>query len=877
MDARGGPSCRQSIPSTGLTVVVNPEKPSLDVIFVHGFTGHPERTWTHKRGDPGHQANEDDETAEQPSKIRKLGQFSKSHPEGPRPAIYWPRDLIPMTLPNSRVLVYGYDTHIRHKLGPPASQSTVYDIAWDFLVALEAGRRADASRPMLFIAHSLGGIIVKEMLRRSSSCRQLQSHLNGIFKSTVGIMFFGTPHGGADPRGILQRIAEMVFKIAGFSVNEQIVNTLLPTAERLRELRDEFGLMAQEQNWVIHSFQEQYGVTPLSGHKVVEDTSSYLNLPKIEVPEHIGRNHMEMCRFTGANDIEYGKVVSALHRISSSVSSQPRQRDIKLLTEKEINFLLNSLKFDQIDARQMTIGKAHTKTCKWLLENSKYVDWLDTTKYNEHHGFLWMKGKPGTGKSTLMKFALLNTRKTMKDRILISFFFNARGESLERSTTGLYRSLLLQLLERFPKLRNVFYFAGIESVSISASFQWSLETLKILIELAVQGLGENSALCFIDALDECEEYQVRDMISFFEYIGDLTVSAGVRLQVCFSSRHYPHITMRGGLDLVIEGQEGHNQDIANYLNSELKIGHSQIAHEIRREVQDKASNVFMWVVLVVRILNEEHDGGRIHALRRTLQEIPGDLHKLFLDILTRDSKNKNELILCIQWVLFATTPLTPEQLYFAILSGIEPEILSIWDSKEITQSTIRRFILNCSKGLAELTVSKVPKVQFIHESIKDFLVKDNGLKSIWPGIENNFQGQSHERLRHCCINYMNIDVVGLLQLDKSLPKASPGQAAALCSSVTDAFPFLEYAVCNVLYHADVAAGSGVAQEDFIQNFPLASWIYLDNLVKKQKARRYTKGASLLYLFAERDLSNLIRIYLDIPGFGNRPKYRIAIP
>ncbi|KAF2191246.1 hypothetical protein K469DRAFT_720242, partial [Zopfia rhizophila CBS 207.26] len=56
------------------------------------------------------------------------------------------------------------------------------------------------------------------------------------------IMFFGTPHGGADPRA------------AGFSVNEQIINTLLPSAERLRELRDEFGLMAPEQNWIIHSF-----------------------------------------------------------------------------------------------------------------------------------------------------------------------------------------------------------------------------------------------------------------------------------------------------------------------------------------------------------------------------------------------------------------------------------------------------------------------------------------------------------------------------------------------------------------------------------------------------------------------------------------------
>jgi ankyrin repeat protein len=600
-----------------------------------------------------------------------------------------------------------------------------------------------------------------------------------------------------------------------------------------------------------------------SGLQVVEDTSSYLNLPAIEISEHIGRNHMEMCRFTGLNDVEYRKVASALRRMTSSVCSQPKRGEKLSLNKEQKRMLLDSLRFDQIDARQMTIKKAHANTCKWLLKSFEYLDWFDATKLGEHHGFLWIKGNPGTGKSTLMKFALAHARKTMKDRIIISFFFNARGASLEKSTIGTYQSLLLQLLERLPALQCVFDSLGLSTLSINTSHQWSVESLKTLLEQAIQYLGESSTVCFIDALDECEEHQIRDMISFFEHVGELAVSAGIKFQVCFSSRHYPHITIRTGLELVLEGQEGHDQDITNYLDGELKIGYSKVAKQVRIELQEKASGIFMWVVLVVGILNKEHDSGRMHALRRRLREIPGDLHELFCDILTRDSHNRGELVLCVQWVLFAKQPLSPEQLYFAILSGDEPNALSGWDPDEITIDIIKRFILDSSKGLAEITKSKTPTVQFIHESVKDFLLKENGLENIWPGLGSNFQGQSHERLKHCCLNYMSIDVSTHLELSKSLPKASSQEAAALRKSATCAFPFLEYAVRNVLYHADVAAGSDIAQGNFIQTFQLADWVTLDNLFEKHEIRRHTQNVSLLYILAEGNMSNLIRVHPSI--------------
>ncbi|KAN0072879.1 hypothetical protein V8E54_008993 [Elaphomyces granulatus] len=103
--------------------------------------------------------------------------------------------------------------------------------------------------------------------------------------------------------------------------------------------------------------------------------------------------------------------------------------------------LIDLLQFDQIDARLMTLKTAQAKSCKWFLRKPEYTDWMCTEKLSEHHGFLWVKGKPGAGKSILMKFLFSNAKglaKANPNTIVISFFFNARGDHLEKSTIGLY-------------------------------------------------------------------------------------------------------------------------------------------------------------------------------------------------------------------------------------------------------------------------------------------------------------------------------------------------------------------------------------------------------------------------------------------------------
>lgn len=279
-----------------------------------------------------------------------------------------------------------------------------------------------------------------------------------------------------------------------------------------------------------------------------------------------------------------------------------------------------------------------------------------------------------------------------------------------------------------------------------------------------------------------------------------------RVRICFASRHYPHITVQGAANITLETQSGHSEDIASYLNSALLITNSPLAKHIRRDLQEKASGIFMWVVLVVDILNREYDAGRMHVLRKRIKELPKDLHELFRSILTRDSNNMDGLLLCMQWVLFSQQPLTPKQLYFAILSRLEPSNLARCHSNNISDDDTRRYILSNSKGLAESTKSKIPTVQLIHESVRDFLLKEDGLGKIKPDFSTNVVGQSHDTLKQCCLIYMRIEAV--TDLEESSHE-----------SVSREFPFLEYASQGLLYHTEQAQNHNLGQQHFLANFP----------------------------------------------------------
>ncbi|KAF2996051.1 hypothetical protein E8E13_003282 [Curvularia kusanoi] len=329
------------------------------------------------------------------------------------------------------------------------------------------------------------------------------------------------------------------------------------------------------------------------------------------------------------------------------------------LSEEHRKKIENSLHFRQRDARFLTIKLAQTRTCQWLYENSRYTNWLHANKIDHHQPFFWIKGKPGSGKSILMKHLFLNTKKAMSDSIVISFFFNARGEELEKTTSGLYRALLLQLLQKAPQTWTVFsddeYLdAKLDLVKQSG---WPDEVLRQIFVACLQELENERVICYVDALDECPEAAIREMISFFESIREMDSTGDFR--VCFSSRHYPEISIRTGVQLALEAEAEHVKDIALYIDANLNLSNDPQFEAIKAELLSKASGIFLWVHLVIPVLNKAYDSGRIKALQSELARTPIGLHELFADMVTRDQHSLGPFQLCIYIILFAAGPLEP--------------------------------------------------------------------------------------------------------------------------------------------------------------------------------------------------------------------------
>lgn len=166
------------------------------------------------------------------------------------------------------------------------------------------------TRPIIFVGHSLGGLVIKQALCKSTEYHQQNRYPDRepIVTHVAGIVFVGTPHRGSNKTSwgkIATNLASVIVK----DHNDRMITALSPGSEVLATLQDSFaGLLGQFK--ICSALEEKayrFG-------KVVDDVSASLGAAN-EIQKWIPANHLDMCKFSSAEDIGYQRIAGAIEEI----------------------------------------------------------------------------------------------------------------------------------------------------------------------------------------------------------------------------------------------------------------------------------------------------------------------------------------------------------------------------------------------------------------------------------------------------------------------------------------------------------------------------------------------------------------------------------
>ncbi|KAM0186933.1 hypothetical protein ACHAPI_011440 [Fusarium lateritium] len=341
--------------------------------------------------------------------------------------------------------------------------------------------------------------------------------------------------------------------------------------------------------------------------------------------------------------------------------------------------ILKSIRFNGIHERDDRVHLPHESTFRWLLEDdkttdkedplqaknrieeedmvamklksrTKYLNWLSSSEAIFH-----ISGKLGSGKSTLMKLlcthpqsrAQLQKWAGSRSLLISKFFFWKPGSDLQKSLSGLYRSLLYDILEAYPDL---IQYALPKVWKKVAKSPWQIQSrIDISADIFKSGLdrlistgpssmapGGNLRFCFfIDGLDECEECHGKDHIYLVKLLKDWVHSSGGKLKIVVSSRDY---------NVFLNGLPANQRlqlhqltwfDMRHYVRDSLEhLQNTGLQNYFLDAIPEKANGIFLWIALVVNEIRKKvEDDASQEQLLRLLDNLPPGIEALFQHIL----------------------------------------------------------------------------------------------------------------------------------------------------------------------------------------------------------------------------------------------------
>ncbi|KLU88847.1 hypothetical protein MAPG_07830 [Magnaporthiopsis poae ATCC 64411] len=593
----------------------------------------------------------------------------------------WPRDLLPEFVPNIRALCYQYYGSIQGTTSRAGIEEHARALLQQLRQKHPRGFGYEKQRPIIFVGHSLGGVIIKQAL--------IWTHLDPEYtylgRATCGVIFFATPHRLGGPEAG-ERFAERILhavvtqqgkpgpgavdavmaKLRRPPPSSVVIQEIKSNSKSLTRVTTEFQAVLKSLNVSVVNFYEGQATKGLDG-VVVSETDVLLDGADTQL---LPADHVGICRFckdpSGRRLFE--PVWKAFERLATGANGKP---------ESYRAALLKSLCTNEFHEYSKNI-RPTKGTCRWIQEKDEFRNWQNRTARK-----LWIHSNPAAGKTHLAKY-IINIKWAGVG--VVSCFLDGRLKE-RNSCDAIFRSTIHQLATIYPWIWNDPVLWSDSSRSSKEVLQpgvpgadgttasWTREELMSLWKdmVAPAATNGNGLVIIVDGFDNIPADDQEEFLDCLEECEEELSSRGLpdlRILVlsrwCFSLANEG----RGFVEYEI-GEQDNFEDIHRTIKIEVSrfAGVAKYSGDFQKVVCDKvargAKGIYLWATVLVADIKAQMPAA--HQLQEQLNRLPRSLAELFDSILGRIKSNQGDsagLIVrrVLLWVVFGLEPLELHEL-----------------------------------------------------------------------------------------------------------------------------------------------------------------------------------------------------------------------
>ncbi|KAK2690708.1 hypothetical protein QWA68_010615 [Fusarium oxysporum] len=690
----------------------------VDLVAIHGLGGHAYKTWR----------------------------------EGEK---LWLRDFLPHDVPTARVLTFGYNAGVAFT----QSKSNIRDFATSLLEGIRTFRRRnkEADRKMIFVCHSLGGIVFKQAL---VIAHEKETRYGSIKEAVAGVIFLGTPHRGADIAYWSKLLAKFANVLTAGKMREDLLKALAPKSTELGTICSQFverGMRLQ-----IFSLYERHETSGL-GSLVVDEFSAILHLPN-ETPIPMEADHRGLCKYLTPSDSCYRTVFNCIEELMDSLIETSEQPYFDS-SQREFLSKLRAVDHDTVLSK---IPGGWTRSSRWFLELPEFKSW----RVLQGQQTLWLYGVPGSGKTVLMKSIVefLNSQSDIASSPVIwkpiSFFFDDKDP--ERKTSDSFiRSVLDQILGD-SRCASVIRYLDFDPSKIP-------DTEKSLWECFQTIVKRSRGIIFqlvIDAMDEALRHN-ENPPTIVDKLRDLVESdASGRVRMLLSHREQPPYGFPQRTDAAVISIDNENtrKNVDEFVQMKVRSSLQEsklslsMASTIEAKIVKKAQGNFLFATLAWKQFSNgtvQWTRDKIKASLTGLDKTSDDLVDFYCQLLSNiSSRYRQKAKIAFTILRLCKESISPTQLatmaVMVDMEGIEQD--EDLEELKAQAADFEEYLVQACEYMVKIDNNSV---QFVHVSVKDMLSMSLGMHSprnqsiISELTVSNSEGQSI--MLNICLKTMHLE------------------------------------------------------------------------------------------------------------------------